>query len=78
MSIDTETPRRRVVNANARERREAKRDLVSHLAAYVVVNASLIGIWMMTGGYFWPAWVIGLWGAGLLLNAWDVFRKRPL
>jgi len=77
MSIDTESPNRAPVRASARRRAEAKRDLMSHVAAFVIVNASLIGIWMMTGGYFWPAWVLGLWGAGLLLDAWEVLRKPP-
>jgi len=75
MSVHTELASRAPVKRGARERAEAKRDLASHVAAYVVVNASLIGIWILTGGYFWPAWVIGLWGAGLLLNAWEVLRK---
>jgi hypothetical protein len=43
------------------------------------VNAALVAIWAFTGaGYFWPAWVLGLWGIGLILNAWDVFWRRPI
>ena len=68
----------RPVRTSGRKRAEARSDLVSHGAAFVIVSASLIGIWAMTGGYFWPAWVIGLWGAGLALNCWDVlWRQRP-
>lgn len=63
----------------ARKRLQARRDFSSHFAAYVVVNAFLIGVWAMTGaGYFWPAWVLAGWGVGLLLNAWDVFVRRPI
>ena len=41
----------------------ARRDFVSHLLAYVLVNTFLIGVWVLGGaGYFWPAWVIGVWG----------------
>jgi len=76
MSIIVEPPGRKEVRAGARKRTEARRDLASHFAGFVIVNASLVGIWAITGGYFWPAWVIGLWGAGLLLQAWGVLRGR--
>jgi hypothetical protein len=63
----------------ARKRVQAKRDFTSHLVAYVVINAFLIGLWIMTGGgYFWPAWVLACWGAGLVLHAWDVYWRRPV
>jgi len=63
----------------ARRRVQAKRDFVSHLVSFVVVNAFLVGVWAFTGaGYFWPVWIIGVWGIGLVLHAWDVFLRRPL
>jgi hypothetical protein len=63
----------------ARKRVQARRDFSSHLVAFVVVNAAFIIIWAFTGGgYFWPAWVIGLWGVGLVLHAWDVYLRRPV
>jgi hypothetical protein len=63
----------------ARRRVQAKRDFGSHLVAYVVVNALLVGVWAITGtGYFWPAWVLACWGAGLVLHAWDVYWRRPV
>ena len=62
-----------------RSRLQARRDFGSHLAAYVVFNGCLIAIWALTGGgYFWPAWVLGIWGAGLLLHAWETFGHRPI
>ena len=40
---------------------------------------SLIGIWAVTGaGYFWPVWVLLGWGVGVVLNAWDVYFRRPI
>ena len=64
---------------NARARLQKRRDLGAHAVAYVVVNAMLIGIWAVTGaGYFWPAWVLLGWGAGLALNTWEVFLRRPI
>jgi hypothetical protein len=63
----------------ARKRLQERRDFGSHLVAYVVVNTSLIVVWAMTGaGYFWPAWVLAGWGAGLVLHAWEVFFRRPV
>jgi uncharacterized membrane protein YecN with MAPEG domain len=63
----------------ARKRLQARRDFGANLVAYVVVNASFIAVWAMTGGgYFWPAWVIAAWGVGLVLHAWEVFVRRPI
>jgi 2TM domain len=63
----------------ARRRVQTKRDFASHVVAYAVINAFLVGIWAFTGaGYFWPAWVLGGWGAGLVLHAWDAFVRRPI
>jgi hypothetical protein len=63
----------------ARRRVQARRDFGSHLVAYVVVNAFLVLVWAVTGaGYFWPIWVLGGWGVGLVLHAWDAFLRRPV
>ena len=60
----------------ARKRVQARRDFSAHVVTYVVVNAFLILIWAVTGaGYFWPIWVIGGWGVGLALHAWDTFLR---
>jgi hypothetical protein len=76
---DTETTPELSARDYARKRLQAKRDFTSHLVAYAVVNALLVGVWAMTGaGYFWPAWVLAGWGAGLVLHAWDVFWRRPI
>ncbi len=59
----------------ARKRIQKRRNLQGGLVAYIVVNAFLVGIWAATGGgYFWPGWVIGCWGIGMLLGLWDYFR----
>jgi hypothetical protein len=63
----------------ARKHLQERRDFGSHLAAYVVINAFLIGVWALSGtGYFWPAWVLAGWGIGLTLQAWNVFFRRPI
>jgi hypothetical protein len=63
----------------ARQRVHARREFGSDLAAYVVVNVVVIGIWAVSGaGYFWPAWVLLVWGAFLALHAWKAFWRRPM
>jgi hypothetical protein len=65
--------------AQARKRVNDRRDFGSHVVAYVVVNAFLILVWTVTSrGYFWPAWVLGGWGIGLVLHAWELFVRRPV
>lgn len=65
--------------AEALKRVRARRDLSAHAVTYLVVNAFLLGIWWVTGhGYFWPGWVLGGWGIGLVMNAWDVLGRRPI
>lgn len=56
-----------------------RRDFTGHLVAFIVVNAAIWGIWAFTGsGDPWPAWITGLWGIGLIMNAWDVYGRRPV
>ncbi len=56
-----------------------RRDFAGHLVAFIVVNAAVWGIWAVTGaGSPWPAWLTGLWGIGLIMNAWDVYGRRPV
>jgi hypothetical protein len=47
----------------------------SHLMAYVIVNAGLTAIWIMTsfGDYFWPIWPMLGWGIGLGAHAAAVY-----
>ena len=57
-----------------------KRDLAAHTLAYVLVNAFLVGIWVVTtgtGGFFWPLFPLMGWGIGLAFNAWDVLSPAP-
>ncbi len=71
--IDT-SPEYRQARARAEKKRKFRNDLVG----YLVINAFLIVVWAITGqGYFWPGWVLGVWGVFLILNAWDVrFRHE--
>jgi 2TM domain len=60
-------------------RLKQRRDFGAHLFVYLVVNVFLIGIWVFTGaGFFWPVFPLFLWGIGLVLNAWDVYGRKPV
>ena len=65
--------------AEARKRLQAKRDLARHAVSYVVINGLFVALWA-TGdrGYFWPGWLMGCWGFGLLMHTWDVLWRRPI
>jgi len=54
-----------------------KRDFGVHLLVFFLVNGFLVVIWAMTDphGFFWPIFPIVGWGIGVVLNAWDVFRR---
>jgi hypothetical protein len=63
----------------ALRRLRKQRDFQAHLVAFVVINAAIWAIWAFTGaGYPWPAWLSGCWGIGLILNAWEVYWRRPI
>ena len=46
------------------KRLRKKKDLITHLVSYVIINAFLIAIWYFVAGrgYFWPGWVLLGWG----------------
>lgn len=67
------------LRARAVKRLRKRRDFYGHLVIYILVNGFLAGIWAITGqGFFWPAFVLGAWGIGLLANAWDVFGRQDI
>ena len=59
------------------KRLRKRRDFFGHLVVYAVVNGFLVAIWAVTTphGFFWPVFPMLGWGIGVVLNAWDVFRK---
>jgi hypothetical protein len=63
----------------ARQRAVRKRKLRGELVDYVAINALLVGIWAATGfGYFWPGWVLAIWGVFLSLSWWKVLHWHEL
>jgi predicted membrane channel-forming protein YqfA (hemolysin III family) len=59
------------------QRLKKKRDLFAHLLVYTLFNASFVVIWALTGshGFFWPVFLIVFWGIGVVMNAYDVYRR---
>ena len=72
--------RERAPRDRAVEQLKKRRDFRGHLLVYVLVNAFLVVIWAITGehGFFWPVFVIGAWGIGVVMNAWDVYWRRDI
>jgi len=57
-------------------RRAQRAVLRAHAALYATLNASLVGIWALTGeGVFWPAWLLI---PSTALLAWHLFASRAL
>lgn len=63
----------------ARARALRKRKFRADVGAYLLVNGLLIAIWALTGfGYFWPGWVLAVWGVFLVLGAWEKFYSHDV
>jgi fatty acid desaturase len=63
----------------AKKRLESRQKLRLDILAYVIINAGLVLTWLMTGrGYFWPGWVMGAWGAFLLLDVFTTYLRKPI
>jgi hypothetical protein len=61
------------------KRLRKKQDFGAHLLVFVLVNALVWVTWALTGaGFPWPAFVTGFWAIGLVMNAWDVYGRRPI
>jgi 2TM domain len=62
-----------------RQQLQARRDFWSHAFVYAVSNTAIVLICAITAsGYFWPMWLIGIWGVGLIMHAWDVFVRKAV
>jgi hypothetical protein len=67
-----------VARERAIKRLKKRRDFYGHLFVYTLVNGVLVAIWAVANvhGFFWPIYPILGWGIGVVLNAWDVYRKE--
>ena len=60
-----------------------RRDFKAHVFVYVLVNLVVWGIWLVIAisshsWWPWPVFVTLGWGIGLVMNAWDVYLRRPI
>jgi hypothetical protein len=61
------------------ERLEKRQDFHAHLLVYTLFIGLLWVIWALIGaGFPWPLIVMGGWGVGLLMHAYDVYGRRPI
>jgi hypothetical protein len=56
-----------------------RQDFRAHLLVYALFNAAAWALWALTGtGFPWPAFITAFWGIGLIMNAYDVYGRRPI
>ena len=73
------TPAGGDLRAEAVQRLKKRQDFRAHLLVYMLVNALILTIWALTGaGFPWPLIVMGFWGVGLIMNAYDVYGREPI
>ncbi len=77
MAVIDEATQDEVLRERAVKRLKKQRDFRGHLLVYVLVNAFLVVIWAVTNlyGFFWPVFPIVGWGIGVVMNAWDAYRR---
>ena len=62
----------------ARKRVQAVKGFYIHLAVYVIVNAGLVAINLLTSPHeLWFYWPLAGWGIGLAINGFVVFMEGP-
>lgn len=67
-----------VERASAVKRLKARRDVMMHLGAWLIVNAMLVAIWALSGRQgFWPVWLILFWGVALAFHGWWAIFGQP-
>lgn len=57
---------------------EARKGLMIHAIAYVIVNLLLLYIDVMTPGSVWFFWPLLGWGIGLACHAWAVYKHTGI
>jgi uncharacterized ion transporter superfamily protein YfcC len=61
------------------KRIKEKSDFRTHLIVYLLINGMLVAIWAMTSqGFFWPVFVMGFWGIGLIMNGYSVYHGNRI
>lgn len=90
MATTTEQDREEVLQTTpqalrdqALRRVKKRRDLQTHALVYVLVNCIVWAVWAVVGlsshsWWPWPVFMTLFWGIGLVMNAWDVYFRRPI
>ena len=69
------------LRAQAIDRIKRKRKFRRDVVLYLIVNAGLWAIWALNGADtddLWPAWVSGIWGVLLVLDAFKAYGEGPI
>jgi hypothetical protein len=79
MAASTPVPLAATEAAVAKERRDMRSAWASWLGVGVLVNIIWFATWMGNGPapYYWPIWVIGPWGGGMLIWTLSSKAERP-
>jgi hypothetical protein len=67
----------------ALQRLKKRRDFKAHAFVYALVNVVVWGIWVVIAvsshsRFPWPVFITLGWGIGVVMNAWDVFVRKPI
>jgi hypothetical protein len=67
----------------ALQRLKKRRDFKAHLFVYALVNTVIWGIWFVVAAnshswWPWPVFLTLFWGIGVVMNAWDVYLRKPI
>ena len=75
----TVEPEGHAIEQVKKERREIKSAWASWLGVGVLVNIIWFATWMGSGPapYYWPIWVIGPWGGGMLIWSLTSRFEKP-
>jgi len=57
-----------------------KQDFRGHLLVYALANVVVWTIYLLTSphGFPWPVFVTAGWGIGVVMNAWEIYGRRPI
>jgi hypothetical protein len=75
-----DTAEEQALHDKAAKQIKKRRDFYAHLLVYLLMNGFFVVIWAITTmpGFFWPVFLIGIWGIGVVMNAWDVYGRSDI
>jgi hypothetical protein len=78
-TTDTNAPAEERLREVAVAQLKKRQDFRAHLLVYTLSCGLVAGIWALTGsGFPWPLIVMGFWGVGLIMNAYEVYGRPPI